>query len=278
MTEGGSSRVVVLTGGARAGGMGRAIAESFLRLGDSVVLSDVGRPLSSHPDYEVAPSDHLEKAAAELAELGKVLPVACDVTDEAQVTALFERTVAEHGRVDVVVNCAGLAIGLSPITELSLRDWQVNIDVMATGAFLVAREAARRMVPQGSGRIITIASQAGKTGMPLLAAYSAAKFAVIGLTQSMAGELGEHGVTVNAICPGTIDTPLLAVKGGVYETFSGAAGRTEEDYRRRLARQIPARRFGTPEDIAAAAVYLASAGAAFVTGEALNVTGGQEMH
>ena len=278
MTEGGSSRVVVLTGGARAGGMGRAIAESFLRLGDSVVLSDVGRPLSSHPDYEVAPSDHLEKAAAELADLGKVLPVACDVTDEAQVTALFERTVDEHGRVDVVVNCAGLAIGLSPITELSLRDWQVNIDVMATGAFLVAREAARRMVPQGSGRIITIASQAGKTGMPLLAAYSAAKFAVIGLTQSMAGELGEHGVTVNAICPGTIDTPLLAVKGGVYETFSGAAGRTEEDYRRRLARQIPARRFGTPEDIAAAAVYLASAGAAFVTGEVLNVTGGQEMH
>ena len=278
MSDGGSPRVVVLTGGARAGGMGRAIAEAFLRQGDAVVLSDVGAPLASHPDYEVAPADHLQEAAAELAELGPVLPVPCDVTDEAQVQALFARAVEEHGRVDVVVNCAGLAIGLSPVTDLTLRDWQVNIDVMATGAFLVAREAARHMVPQGSGRIITIASQAGKTGMPLLAAYSAAKFAVIGLTQSMAGELGEHGVTVNAICPGTIDTPLLAVKGGVYETFSGAAGRTEEDYRRRLARQIPARRFGTPEDIAAAAVYLASEGAAFVTGEALNVTGGQEMH
>ena len=178
----------------------------------------------------------------------------------------------------MVVNCAGLAIGLTPVTELTLRDWQVNIDVMATGAFLVAREAARRMVPQRSGRIITIASQAGKTGMPLLAAYSAAKFAVVGLTQSMAGELGEHGITVNAICPGTIDTPLLAVQGGVYQTFSSAAGRTEDDYRRRLMRQIPAHRFGTPEDIAAAAVYLASDGASFVTGEALNVTGGQEMH
>lgn len=271
-------RVVVLTGGARAGGMGRAIAESFLRLGDAVVLSDVGAPLASHPDYEVAPPDHLQQAADELAELGPVLPVPCDVTDEDQVVALFDRAIAEHGRVDVVVNCAGLAIGLTPITELSLRDWQVNVDVMATGAFLVGREAARRMVPQGSGRIITIASQAGKTGMPLLAAYSAAKFAVIGLTQSMAGELGEHGVTVNAICPGTIDTPLLAVKGGVYQTFSHAAGRSEDDYRARLARQIPARRFGTPEDIAAAAVYLASEGAAFVTGEALNVTGGQEMH
>jgi NAD(P)-dependent dehydrogenase (short-subunit alcohol dehydrogenase family) len=200
------------------------------------------------------------------------------VTDEGQVVALFDAALAEHGRVDVVVNCAGLAIGLSRVTELSLRDWQVNLDVMATGAFLVAREAARRMVPRGSGRIITIASQAGKTGMPLLAAYSAAKFAVVGLTQSLAGELGEHGITVNAICPGTIDTPLLAVKGGVYETFSGAAGRTEEDYRRRLTRQIPARRFGTPQDVAAAAVFLASEGASFVTGEALNVTGGQEMH
>ncbi|MBI2245434.1 MAG: SDR family oxidoreductase [Nocardioides sp.] len=271
-------RVVVLTGGARAGGMGRAIAESFLRLGDAVVLSDVGAPLASHPDYEVAPPDHLRQAADELAALGPVLPVACDVTSEDQVVALFESAVAEHGRVDVVVNCAGLAIGLTPTTALPLKDWQVNLDVMATGAFLVAREAARRMVPQGSGRIITIASQAGKTGMPLLAAYSAAKFAVIGLTQSMAAELGEHGITVNAICPGTIDTPLLAVKGGVYQTFSNAAGRTEEDYRARLARQIPARRFGTPDDIAAAAVYLASEGASFVTGEALNVTGGQEMH
>lgn len=278
MSETGSPRVIVLTGGARAGGMGRAIAESFLRLGDSVVLSDVGGPLASHPDYEVAPSAHLQQAADELASIGPVLPVSCDVTDEDQVVALFDRAVAEFGRIDVAVNCAGLAIGLSPVTELTLRDWRVNIDVMATGAFLVAREAARRMVPQGSGRIITIASQAGKTGIPLLAAYSAAKFAVIGLTQSMAAELGEHGVTVNAICPGTIDTPLLAVKGGVYETFSGAAGRTEDDYRRRLTRQIPARRFGTPGDVAHAVLYLASQGAAFVTGEALNVTGGQEMH
>ena len=193
-------------------------------------------------------------------------------------TALFDRAVAEYGRVDVLVNCAGLAIGLTPVTELTLRDWQVNLDVMATGAFLVAREAARRMVPQSTGRIITIASQAGKTGMPLLAAYSAAKFAVVGLTQSMAGELGEHGVTVNAICPGTIDTPLLAVKGGVYQTFSSGCG----TYRGRLPPPTdaadPGAPFRHPEDIAAAAVYLASEGASFVTGEALNVTGGQEMH
>jgi NAD(P)-dependent dehydrogenase (short-subunit alcohol dehydrogenase family) len=274
----GQGRVVVLTGGARAGGMGRAIAESFLRLGDTVVVSDLGARLESHPDYEVAPVSDLEAAATELSALGTVLPVACDVTDEEQVVALFDQAAAEYGRVDVVVNCAGLAIGLTPTVDLSLRDWQVNIDVMATGAFLVAREAARRMVPQGEGRIITIASQAGKTGMPLLAAYCSAKFAVIGLTQSMAAELGQHGITVNAVCPGTIDTPLLAVKGGLYEAFSSAAGRTEEEYRQRVTRQIPARRFGTVDDIAHAVVYLASREASFVTGEALNVTGGQEMH
>lgn len=272
-------RIVVVLGGARRGGMGRQIAEAFLELGDTVVISDLGAPIDSHPDYEVAPPSDLQTAATELEALGPVRAIACDVTNEQQVIALFDAVQAEFGRVDVMVNCAGLAIGLSPVAELSLRDWQVNLDVMATGAFLCAREAARRMLAQGTGgRILTIASQAGKTGQLYLAAYSAAKFAVIGLTQSMAAELGQFGITVNAICPGTIDTPLLAVKGGVYETFSGAAGKTEDEYRARLMRQIPARRFGTVDDIAAAAVFLASEGASFITGEALNVTGGQEMH
>jgi len=269
----------VVTGGARRGGIGRAVAEQLLGEGYAVVLSDLGRPLGSHPDYEVAPADELQASATALKSEGTVMAVPCDVSSEESVIALFDEVLAAFGRVDVLVNCAGLAIGLTPTTELSLRDWQVNLDVMATGAFLCAREAARRMVNAGrGGRIITIASQAGKTGMPYLAAYCAAKFAVIGLTQSMAAELGPEGITVNAICPGTIDTPLLAVKGGVLETFSGASGHSEQEYRERLIRQIPARRFGTPADVAAAAVYLVSEAASFVTGEALNVTGGQEVH
>ena len=272
-------KIAVITGGARKGGIGRGIAERLLRDGASVVISDLGHPLDSHPDYHVAPSEDLLSAEAELGKLGPVLSVACDVRDEDQVAELYRHTVVHFGRLDIAVNGAGLAIGLKTLTEVSLRDWQANLEVMATGTFLCCRAAARMLKKQAEGgRIINIASQAGKTGMPLMSAYCSAKFAVIGLTQSAAAELGPDGITVNAICPGTIETPLLHVPGGVYDTYSSASGHSEASYKARLVKQIPVRRFGTPGDIASAVAYLASDEAAFVTGEALNVTGGQEVH
>jgi len=274
-----SRRVAVVTGAGRAGSIGRAIGRRLLQDGYAVVLSDVGGALDTHPDYEVAPGSALAEAVAELSAFGEVDGLPCDVRRADQVEALLDGAVERFGRLDALVNNAGLAVGLTPVTELSEEDWRLNLDVMATGVFLCSRGAARRMVAQGEGgRIVTIASQSAKTGMPLLAAYTAAKFAALGFTQSLAQELGAHGITVNAVCPGTVDTPLLSVRGGVFEAYTGMTGLDEETYKRRLLRQIPLGRFAAPDDIAAAVGFLASPGAAYVTGESINVTGGQEMH
>ncbi len=273
-----AGRVAVVAGGGRKGSIGREVAEHLVREGYRVVASDIGGTLKTHPDYEVAPMDDLDDLAASY-DPAVLITRRCDVTDEAQVKALFDDAEAEYGVVDVAVNCAGLGIGLKPVVDLELRDWQVNIDVMATGAFLFARQAARTMVAaETPGRIITIASRAGKTAIPNLAAYSSSKFAVIGLTQAMAGELGRHGITVNTVCPGSIDTPLLSVKDGMYDTFSRPMGKTDEEYMAEVVRQIPVGRIGRPLDVAVAVAYLASVEASFVTGTALNVAGGEEYH
>lgn len=269
-------KVAVVTGAGREGGIGRAIATRLLRDGYRVMISDLERPMASHPDYEGSSVTDLEQTSSSLQSLGEVAHQACDVRDAAQVEYLLDRAVEVFGGIDVMVNNAGIAIGLTPFTELSEADWQVNLDVMATGVFLCSRGAARRMIDQGwGGRIITVASQAGKIGMARMAGYSAAKFAAVGLTQVMALELGEHDITVNAVCPGTVMTPLLRVKGGVFDTYTAMAGITVEEYQRRLLRTIPLRRLETPEDVAGSVAFLASDDAAYITGEALNVNGGQ---
>jgi len=274
-----SSKVAVVTGAARRGGIGRAIAARLLRDGHKVVISDLPRPMESHPDYASARASELDEAVAELSGAGEVAGVGCDVRDTTQADALIDAAVERFGRVDVLVNNAGIAIGLAPVTELSDDDWTVNLDVMAGGVFRCSRAAARRMVAQGEGgRIVTVASQAGLVGQPWLAAYCAAKFAAIGFTQSLAHELGPHGVTVNAVCPGTVMTPLLDVPGGIFDTYPKMAGITREQYERKLLRTIPVGRYETPEDVAAVVGFLASDDAAYITGEAVNVSGGQTMH
>ena len=273
-----SAKVAVVTGAARRGGIGRAIAARLVADGMRVVVSDLERPMASHPEYASAEPTELEDAVTELGGEPGVAGIGCDVRDTAQVDALLDATVERFGRVDVMVNNAGIAIGLAPVTELTDEDWQINLDVMAGGVFRCSRAAARRMVEQGDGgRIITVASQAGLVGAPWLAAYCAAKFAAIGFTQSLAHELGTSGITVNAVCPGTVMTPLLDVPGGIFDTYPRMAGISREQYERKLLRSIPLGRFETPEDVAAAVGFLASPDAAYITGEALNVSGGQTM-
>jgi NAD(P)-dependent dehydrogenase (short-subunit alcohol dehydrogenase family) len=272
-------RVALVTGAGRRNGIGRSIAERLLRDGYAVALSDIGERFAEKPGYEAVEMSELEHTAAELSALGPVRAVRCDVRDEGQVDAMVADVVTHFGRLDVLVNNAGVGGGLGEVVEMALADWQLNIDVMATGVFLCSRAAARHLIDRGQGgRIITIASQAGKSGMPLLGAYSAAKFAAIGLTQAMAHELGPHGITVNSVCPGTIDTPMLDFDGGLMDVYSRRFGMEREQYRRRVTRTIPLGRFGRPDDIAGCVSWLASEDADFVTGEAVNVTGGQEMH
>ncbi|HTX08694.1 MAG TPA: SDR family oxidoreductase [Solirubrobacteraceae bacterium] len=275
-----AARVAIVTGAGRRGGIGLAIARQLLSDGCAVVVSDLERPMSSHPDYQGARRDELAIAAGELAGLGigAVATCGCDVQNSDEAERLVAFAVERFGRLDVMVNNAGVAIGLGPVVELTDADWKVNLDVMATGVFNCSRAAARRMIEQGEGgRIITIASQAGKLGQPWLGAYCAAKFAAVGLTQVMAHELGPHGITVNAVCPGTVLTPLLDVRGGIFDVYPARAGITREQYERRVLRTIPLRRFQTPEDVASAVGFLASSQGGYITGEAMNVSGGQTM-
>jgi NAD(P)-dependent dehydrogenase (short-subunit alcohol dehydrogenase family) len=273
-------RVAIVTGAARRGGIGWAIAERLLRDGCTVVVSDLERPMSSHPDYQSSGATELERAGEDLRRLGlgEVAACPCDVRDSAQADALVAFALGRFGRLDVMVNNAGIAIGLGPVVELSDADWEVNLAVMATGVFNCSRAAARAMIDQGEGgRIVTVASQAGKLGQPWLGAYSAAKFAAIGLTQVLAHELGAHDITVNAVCPGTVLTPLLDVPGGIFDVYPARAGITREQYERKVLRTIPLGRYETPDDVAGAVSFLTSADGAYVTGEALNVSGGQTM-
>lgn len=280
MDTGLKGKTAIVTGAGRVGGIGEAIARAFGREGANVVVSDIGRPFERFPEYQVAGRSEIERVRTGVRDAGGQAEIVyADVSKEADVHGLVRAAVDRFGRVDVMVNNAGIGLGLVPITELTLEAWQQNLDVMALGTMLGIREAAKQMIRQGEGgAIINIASQAGKTGWPLLGAYCAAKFAIVGLTQVAAKELGSHQITVNSVCPGTVETPLLDLKGGLWEAYSKLSGQSVEELKATILPQIPLGRFQKPEDVADLALFLASRQGRYITGCAINTTGGQEMH
>jgi NAD(P)-dependent dehydrogenase (short-subunit alcohol dehydrogenase family) len=181
------------------------------------------------------------------------------------------------GAIDLVCNVAGGAgfgMGLGPLLQIGEGEWDRVLDVNLKGTWMVARAGAECMLAAGrGGRIVNVSSQAGKRGFPMLGAYCAAKAGVILLTQVLAQELGPAGITVNAVCPGTVDTDLLN-KDRQFEQMIGAI---EGDAQRWIAREIPLARLQTADEVAAAIAFLCSDDAAYITGEALNVSGGQTM-
>ena len=216
-------KVAIVTGAGRIGGIGESIARALAGEGAKVVLSDIGRSFERFPDYQVAPRSDIERIRESLGDSAEI--VYADVSKEKDVANLVAAAVDRFGRLDVLVNNAGIGLGLVPITEITVDAWRQNLDVMALGTMLGIREAAKQMIRQGEGgAIINVASQAGKTGWPLLGASCAAKFAIVGLTQVAAKELGAHRITVNSVCPGTVETPLLDLKGGLWEAYSKLYG------------------------------------------------------
>ncbi len=255
-------QIAVVTGGAQ--GLGAAIVRRLADEGAHVVVADLN----------LAGAE--ATAAAVAAATGRrTLALAADVTDEAQVAALFERTVAEFGRLDIVVANAGIVIS-GPVEEFDLARWRKVLDVNLTGYFLCVKYAARIMKAQRRGVIIQINSKSGKKGSFKNSAYAASKFGGIGLTQSVALELAEFGVRVNAVCPGNLlDSPLWMES--LYAQYAARLGISEEEVRRRYIDQVPMKRGCTYQDVTNVVVFLASDQSSYMTGQAINVTGGQEM-
>jgi NAD(P)-dependent dehydrogenase (short-subunit alcohol dehydrogenase family) len=274
-------KVALVTGCGGERGFGRALARRFAAEGADLVLADVAP--GGTPSVAGKPATGwggLEAVAAEVRAAGRrALPRLADVRDAAQVRALVDAALAAFGRLDVLVNNAAAPPGEDrvPVTELSEAAWDTVLDVNLKGTFLCARAAAAVMLRAGAGgRILNMASNAGKVGIPRLAAYCASKFGVIGFTQALALELAPAGITVNAICPGSADTDRLDYlgrrAGGGFDEALRQAGLRER------AAAIPLGRVAAPADVAELAVFLASDAAGYVTGQAINLAGGAVMH
>jgi sorbitol-6-phosphate 2-dehydrogenase len=257
-----TDRVAVVTGGAQ--GLGAAIAARLAHEGCHVAVADLNL-------------EQAQLTAQEIAQIidRRTLARPVDVTDEAQVESLIADTVAELGRLDILVANAGIVIA-GPIEEFDAAQWRKVIEVNLTGYFLCAKHAAAVMKAQRRGVIIQINSKSGKKGSLKNSAYAASKFGGIGLTQSIALELAEFGVRVNAVCPGNLlDSPLWV--NSLYRQYAQRLGISEAEVRQRYIDQVPMRRGCTYEDVCNVVAFLASDQSSYMTGQAINVTGGQEM-
>ena len=242
-----NEHMTVLVTGAGAGA-GRAIAEGFLKTGATVIATDIKAPEWDYPDKS------------------RLIRAAMDVTDEEAI-----KSIVTGAGINVLINNAGQSIS-KPVQDVELAEWRKIYDVNATGTFICTREVVRGLVKTGKpGRIINIASIAGKNAFANSSPYCAAKAGVIGFTRSLALELGPRGITVNAICPGSIDTAMIQ---GVIDNISKQSGRGKADVRVAMENSIPTRRFQQPCEVADLCIFLASDAAKSINGESINLDGG----
>ncbi|WP_336741471.1 glucose 1-dehydrogenase [Aureimonas altamirensis] len=244
-----NGKVALVTGG--NSGMGLATSRAFARAGAAVTVAGLNQ-------------ESLDSAVEEIRSAGgKAIGVHCDVADEAQVAAMVERTVAEFGRLDMAFNNAGIQIPDSDTADQPAEDYDRISGINQRGVWACMKHELIHMREQGSGAIVNCSSIGGVVGRAGIAAYHGTKHGVIGLTKSVALEYAERGIRINAVCPGTIDTPMVS------DMLDKGMLKMDD-----LLRDLPMKRIGKPEEIADAVLWLCSSGSTFVTGHALLVDGG----
>ena len=262
-------KVAIVTGAGRLRGIGRATAVALAKLGADIVVTGTGRDPASFPADEKAVGwKDIEGTAEQVRALGRrALPLVVDVTSAEQVESMAERTVRELGRIDILVNNAAYARGPDrvPTVELDNDIFQKVIDIKVRGTYLCSKAAAKVMLAQGEGgKIINISSGAGKTGSANTLAYCAACFAQVGMTQTLARELGPDGINVNCVCPGAVDTARM--DDLVYtEAWD------------KMAQATPIGRNGTDEEVGNFVAYLCTKAASWIHGQSINIDGGDFM-
>ena len=251
-------KVAVITGGAR--GIGKAIAERFVVEGAAVAIADIG-------------ADTAKETAQALGE--NAIDVALDITGQESIDAMVATVVERLGRIDILVNNAGI-FEMAPLAEVTPADYDRVFNVNVKGLLFTLQAVANQMIRQGDGgKIINIASQAGRRGEAMVAVYCASKASVISITQSTGLELIKQGINVNCISPGVVDTPMWDVVDALFAKYEN---RPLGEKKRLVGEGVPYGRMATPGDHAGAAVFLASADSDYVVAQTLNVDGGQYMN
>jgi 3-oxoacyl-[acyl-carrier protein] reductase len=273
-------KIVLVTGCARARGIGRAIAVAFARAGADIVATDVATGGTRNENEEGLEEIRLgwkglESLAPEIESLGRRISTHVgDVSRAADAERFVSEALARFGRIDVLVNNAAAPHGADRrlLWEVPEEAWDLVLDVNLKGTFLMSRAVIPHMISRRQGRIINLASVAGKRGTPRRGAYTASKFGVIGLTQVMAQELAAHGITANAICPGSVDTSRRE------STSRRERALADHDASIPVLTPPPTGRVARPDDIARLALFFASEKSDHITGQAWNVDGGAVMH
>ena len=260
-------KVAIVTGAGRLRGIGRAAAVSLAKLVADVVVTGTGRKPENYPDDEKAIGWRDIESVADLvrAEGRRALPLVADVTNRDHVKNMIDQTIKELGRIDILINNAAYARAEDrvPILDLNEDTFQKVVDIKITGTFLCTKGVVEHMIKQGDGgKIVNISSAAGKRGSANFLAYNAANFGIVGMTQSMAKELGPHNINVNCVCPGAVDTSRMDVVRDDWDT---------------MAANTPIGRNGTDDEVGDFCAYLCTEASSWIHGQSINQNGGSVM-